>query len=260
MYEEQYQTIDESDLSYVKLIDIRTQIVANRITGYLPTRILPFILNLHLTPRPIWLSRHGESEDNRKGRIGGDAALSPMGERYAEALARLIESDLAAEGGLQVFTSTRQRATQTAQRLSSSYRSTKALDEIDSGLRNGMTYEQIKKEYPDEYALRTQDKFNYRYPQGESYADVIQRVEPLLVEIARQQEAVVVIGHQAVLRTLYGYFRGEPPERCPLYPIPLHTVIQLEPRGYDFQERRVEWDIEAGWRETSRLLLKLRTD
>lgn len=32
-------------------------------------------MNTHLTPRPILLTRHGESQDNVRGRIGGDPAL-----------------------------------------------------------------------------------------------------------------------------------------------------------------------------------------
>lgn len=30
-----------------------------------------------------------------------------------------------------------------------------------------MTYEEIKDTYPEEYALREQDKYYYRYPTGE---------------------------------------------------------------------------------------------
>ena len=32
-------------------------------------------VNTHLTPRPILLTRHGESRDNVRGRIGGDSAI-----------------------------------------------------------------------------------------------------------------------------------------------------------------------------------------
>jgi len=32
-------------------------------------------MNTHLTPRPILLTRHGESRDNVRGRIGGDSLL-----------------------------------------------------------------------------------------------------------------------------------------------------------------------------------------
>ena len=30
-----------------------------------------------------------------------------------------------------------------------------------------MTYEEIQEKYPQEFALRDQDKFHYRYPSGE---------------------------------------------------------------------------------------------
>lgn len=36
---------------------------------------LLFQVNTHLTPRPILLTRHGESMDNVRGRIGGDTVI-----------------------------------------------------------------------------------------------------------------------------------------------------------------------------------------
>lgn len=50
-----------------------------------------------------------------------------------------------------------------------------------------------------------------RYPSGESYLDVIQRLEPVIIEIERERECVCVVAHQAILRALYGYFT-----KCPL--------------------------------------------
>lgn len=43
----------------------------------------------------------------------------------------------------------------------------KALDEIDAGVCEGMTYEEIKKKMPQEFKARELDKFGYRYPRGE---------------------------------------------------------------------------------------------
>ena len=40
--------------------------------------------------------------------------------------------------------------------------------------------------------------------------DVIQRLEPVIIEIERERECVVVVAHQAVLRALYGYFTKIP--------------------------------------------------
>ena len=49
-----------------------------------------------------------------------------------------------------------------------------------------------------------------RYPSGESYMDVIQRLEPVVIEIERERECMVVVAHQAILRALYGYFMKIP--------------------------------------------------
>ena len=44
-----------------------------------------------------------------------------------------------------------------------------------------MTYEEIQAKYPKEFALRDQDKFHYRYPKGESYEDLVHRLEPVIM-------------------------------------------------------------------------------
>lgn len=68
-----------------------------------------------------------------------------------------------------------------------------------------MTYEEIKEKYPEEFASRDQNKFAYRYPRGESYEDLVARLEPVIMELERQGN-VLVVSHQAVLRCLLAYF------------------------------------------------------
>ena len=58
-YERAYQPIDDEKASYIKVIDVGRQVVINRIQGYLASRLVSFIINLHVTPRTIWLTRHG---------------------------------------------------------------------------------------------------------------------------------------------------------------------------------------------------------
>lgn len=48
-------------------MQVGRQIIANQINGFLNSRIMFFLSNLHITPRPIWLTRHGESEYNVQG-------------------------------------------------------------------------------------------------------------------------------------------------------------------------------------------------
>jgi len=42
----------------------------------------------------LFLSRHGQSEYNAVGRIGGDSGLTEMGERYALALKGFAETHI----------------------------------------------------------------------------------------------------------------------------------------------------------------------
>lgn len=70
---------------------------------------------------------------------------------------------------------------------------------------DGKTYAMIKREYPDQFAARDKDKFAYRYPRGESYEDLVARLEPVIMELERQGN-VLVVSHQAVFRCLLAYF------------------------------------------------------
>ena len=112
-----------------------------------------------------------------------------------------------------------------------------ALNEIDAGICDGLTYEEIRTRMPEEFSARALDKFRYRYPQGESYADVIQRLEPVIVELEGLRSPVLIIAHQAIVRVLYGYLMGKPQDECPYLQVPLHTLIQLTPSeaGYETQ-------------------------
>ena len=58
-----------------------------------------------------------------------------------------------------------------------------------------MTYEEIEEKYPEDYEARDDDKFNYRYRGGESYRDVVVRLEPVIMELERQ-ENILIVAHQ----------------------------------------------------------------
>jgi broad specificity phosphatase PhoE len=61
---------------------------------------------------------------------------------------------------------------------------------------------------------------------GESYYDLVIRLEPVIMELERS-ENVLVVCHQAVIRCLLAYFRNEPQDDLPYIRVPLHTVIKL---------------------------------
>ncbi|XP_062357040.1 6-phosphofructo-2-kinase/fructose-2,6-bisphosphatase 4 isoform X2 [Cinclus cinclus] len=244
-YKNSYETLDETldkDLSYIKIMDVGRSYLVNRVMDHIQSRIVYYLMNIHVTPRSIYLCRHGESELNLKGRIGGDPGLSVRGKEFAKSLAQFINEQNIKD--LKVWTSQMKRTIQTAEALGVPYEQWKVLNEIDAGVCEEMTYEEIQENYPLEFALRDQDKYRYRYPKGESYEDLVQRLEPVIMELERQ-ENVLVICHQAVMRCLLAYFLDKPAEQLPYLKCPLHTVLKLTPVAYGCKVESIFLNVEA---------------
>ena len=74
------------------------------------------------------------------------------------------------------------------------------------------------------FSTLTENKLGYRYPRGESYLDVISRLDPLVQELESYQEPVLIVGHQGVLRLIYAYFTGMDRTEACNASIPLNTV------------------------------------
>lgn len=186
---------------------------------------------------------------NLSGQIGGDADISARGEMYAKALPDLVAKS-AGDRPLTVWTSTLKRTAQTARNLPYEKLAWKALDELDSGVCDGLTYAEIEQKYPHDFKARDEDKYNYRYLGGESYRDVVIRLEPIIMELERS-ENILIVTHQAVLRCIYAYFMGIDQERSPWMEVPLHCLIKLTPRAYKTEEERYFADVPAvsTWRE-----------
>uniref|UniRef100_A0A8C2ATN3 6-phosphofructo-2-kinase/fructose-2,6-biphosphatase 4b n=1 Tax=Cyprinus carpio TaxID=7962 RepID=A0A8C2ATN3_CYPCA len=244
-YENSYQPLDEDldrELSYIKIMDVGQRYLVNRVLDHIQSRIVYYLMNIHITPRSIYLCRHGESDLNVRGRIGGDSGLSPRGKEFAQCLGRFIQDQNIKD--LKVWTSQMKRSIQTAEALGVPYEQWKTLNEIDAGVCEEMMYEEIQEHYPLEFALRDQDKYHYRYPKGESYEDLVQRLEPVIMELERQ-ENVLVICHQAVMRCLLAYFLDKSAEELPYLKCPLHTVLKLSPVAYGCKVESIYLNVEA---------------
>lgn len=229
-YESAYEPLDSQSASYIRISDVDEHMELNRVRGYIAMRIVHLLHNLHIEGRTIWLTRHGESLDNVKNILGGDAPLSERGREYARNLRSFV--DTFERPISHVWTSTLRRTIETAEPLGRSFLPIRALDEIDPGICDGLTDAEFAARHPVEHRLRCEQKLTYRYPRGESYEDVIRRLDPVVLELERHRDPILVIAHQAVLRCLYAYFAGIPRARCPYVEIPLHTVLALRPRAY----------------------------
>jgi broad specificity phosphatase PhoE len=233
-YVSAYQPLQEENIPWIKIIDAGRQVLMNRLHGPILMRVGYFLMHLNLQPPSIWLSRHGQSVFNTQNRVGGDSNLSPNGRLYAQSLVQFMKDQSFPE----VWTSTLQRTIQTASRLGRPIKRWKMLDEIHAGVCDGYTYEDIAQKYPEVHHRRLQDKLRYRYPQGESYEDVIHRLDPLILALENRSEPILVVAHQAILRVIYGYFSNKKREGVPYLSIPLHTLIHLKPSTYGCEEMK----------------------
>eukprot|EP00842_Homolaphlyctis_polyrhiza_P004716 jgi/Hompol1/5245/HPOL_000658-RA len=239
LYEKSYETLDTGEIggriSFVKLIDVGNQVIVNRVRGYIQSRIVYFLMNLNTTPRSFFFSRHGESMFNVMQKIGGNSSLSPRGEMYAKKLPELLSKHMDKNNKLTVWTSTLKRTGETARYIGVQTVQWKQLDEIDSGVCDGLTYAEIEARFPADFEERDTDKFNYRYHGGESYRDLVHRLEPVIMELERHSDphhTILVISHQAVLRCILAYFLNVPHAELPYVKVPLHTVMRLTPKAY----------------------------
>jgi broad specificity phosphatase PhoE len=248
-YQRVYQPLEDDEGAYLRVTGAGRGVTVSNVDGYLAARLVFFLMNLHLTARPIWLTRHGESVYNAAGLLGGDPDLTPDGHRYAQSLAEFLDRCDPDRKDIVIWTSSLRRAVQTAAPLGRTSWPWRALDEINAGICDSMSYAQIQEHLPEEYEARTRDKFTYRYPRGESYQDIILRLDPVIIELERTRKPVLVIAHNAVLRALYAYFQGVSRERCPHLAIPLHTVIELTPHAYGCHETRMPLEPRLDSRE-----------
>ncbi|XP_022533301.1 6-phosphofructo-2-kinase/fructose-2,6-bisphosphatase 2a isoform X2 [Astyanax mexicanus] len=245
-YKVTYQPLDpdqhDRDRSFIQVINVGQRFLVNRVQDYIQSKIVYYLMNIHVHTHSIYLCRHGESEHNIQGLIGGDSGLSNRGKEFARALRGFVESHKLVD--LKVWTSQLKRTIQTAEALGVPYEQWKILNEIDAGVCEEMSYDMIKHMYPDEYAMRDQDKYHYRYPGGESYQDLVQRLEPVIMELERQGN-VLVICHQAVMRCLLAYFLDKSADDLPYLKCPLHVVLKLTPVAYGCKVDMFDLKVEA---------------
>jgi probable phosphoglycerate mutase len=151
----------------------------------------------------LYLIRHGQSAGNAEGRFGGHGTtpLSAKGILQAEATARL----LAEEGVSAIYSSDLDRAVQTAKPLSDlsgiPVVLNKAFRERHVGVLEGLTFDESKERYPNDYLALVRRNVNHVITEGESYRDLLHRVTRELWNILRQHqgERIAIFSHTGAI-------------------------------------------------------------
>eukprot|EP00794_Sanderia_malayensis_P016849 gene16850-18548_t len=239
-YEAAYEPLseynEESDLSFLKIINAGRQFFVNNVDGYLQSQVVYYLMNIHILPRSIYLTTHGECKHNLECEVGGNSCLAPAGEQFSAALAQFVKEENIKD--LKVWVSSLEGPKETATYLPVSNETWKALDYLDCGDCHGTAFKDLAIRFP---GLFTPHKgpldFTWRYPGGESYKDMLSRLEPVIMELERQ-ENVLVISHRTTMRCLLAYFLDHNPDEVPGMNVPLHTVFKLTPVAYEREKAK----------------------
>ncbi|KAF9400875.1 hypothetical protein BGX21_003294 [Mortierella sp. AD011] len=249
-----YTTINDLSLSFVKVINAGERIVVNNAQGFLQSKIVYFLTNLHISRRKIFFARNGVSLNEQSYRA--DAPLAPAGHRYAENLKNFLlqlrenyalsspitTTTQESPRQLTVWTSSRKRSFQTAAHFLDHeeiiVRQRSILAERHPGVCDQMSSQEIQEKYPDECQRATNDPYRHRFPRAESYYDLANRLEKVILELEREKNDVLIVAHESVIRCLYGYLHGLPEAEIPSLEIPQEVLLELTPTAYGIEEKR----------------------
>ena len=161
---------------------------------------------------------------------------------------------------LTVWTSTRRRTIETSHYLYEAgyrVRQRSEMSQLNPGVCEKLSERRIREEYPDEVAKHEADSYHHRYPRAEvrlcrqvnesrfvakllqSYHDLAVRLEPIILELEREKDDLLIIAHESVLRVLYGYLMACNATDIPRLSFPRDEIIEIIPASYNNEAKRI---------------------
>ncbi|KAG7127716.1 putative 6-phosphofructo-2-kinase/fructose-2 like protein [Verticillium longisporum] len=250
-----FEIMEEKELNYIRMINAGRRFFYNNLSfNYLSHRIVFYLTNLHIKSRTTFFARAGTTteEDSYKA----DAPLSQQGKSYAAKMSEVLikhrEQERAAlvekQGAnvplppLTVWTSTRLRTVQTSDYLRDKgykVRQRSQMSQINPGVCEKMAERAIRTIYPEEVEKHELDPYHHRYPRAESYHDLAVRLEPIILELEREQNDLLIIAHESVLRVLYAYLMHCSTMDIPFLKFPRDEIIEIIPAAYQNEAKRI---------------------
>lgn len=194
-YERNYQTVHEAEGPYIKLFDLRAKVHACNVYGRMTKSVLPYLLSIHSISRPIFMlvvdEAYSLTEDSDSKR-----ALTAGLAQWVRSYSRASE--------LLILTSAEPRALETAEALAD------AAGAKRPSPRGPMTpllhseharvKAQEKAQEKAEESPSAPETFEVRF--GETVTNLVQRLEPIALEVEAAVTPVVLVAHEACCRTL----------------------------------------------------------
>jgi probable phosphoglycerate mutase len=182
-------------------------------------------------PPTIYFLRHGETDWNRDRRYQGqkDIPLNETGRAQAHRNGVALRTYLPSIAQAEFVSSPLSRARDTMEIVRrelgldpATYAVDPRLVELSYGAWEGTLQDEIAKRFPAERAERAQDPYRWRPLNGESYADLFERVGAWAASITRDS---VVVSHGGVSRCLRAHALALDPATIPDLESPQDRVL-----------------------------------
>jgi broad specificity phosphatase PhoE len=189
----------------------------------------------------VFLARHGETEWNLVGRRQGqlDAPLTPAGIEEVERMADRLRT-LPIDG---IFSSPLGRSMASALVYAEAFGlpvvPVDELAEIHHGAMAGLSGEEIETAFPGEMSRRATDKYRWRFPEGESYAEGdVRAAAALRVVAAAGVVRPLVVSHEMIGRMLLRNLLGLTPDEALALGHPHGVVYRIDVAAKSLEEIR----------------------
>lgn len=121
---------------------------------------------------------------------------------------------------------------------------TESLLEISFGNYNGMREADI----PEEFTLvREQDKWNTKWPGGESYSDLDSRLRPFTKKLSKLHGIVGILAHETVNKMLITHLLHLPVNKFFLMKHPNHVIFKIENQKLSSKSVGCQWHPNLGY-------------
>lgn len=154
----------------------------------------------------LYLVRHGQVVGHEKKRYNGQAnvPLTATGRQQMDHVGEVLSRH-----SLQaIYTSDLDRCVYGAKRLAGRLGleavADQGLREIHCGVWQGRDWEDLQREFPEQWAARLRDIVHYPMPEGESFLSTARRVRPVVQQLLNRHagEKVALFGHGGTNRII----------------------------------------------------------
>jgi len=181
----------------------------------------------------LYVARHGQTDANVANRYPGrrETPLTTLGREQARAMGRALLAELGPRPTLKFVASPLGRAQATMRLIRAElelqpdgFASDARLLDIDHGDWTGLTPQEVRARFPENFAEHTGGRWDVPMSGGESYGDLAARVESFLAEI---DSNVVTVSHGATSQMLRGLPVGIDPVRITQLPETQGVVFRV---------------------------------